>query len=232
MPNPIVIVVDAIIGAGKTTLIRECLIPHLTARGWRVTEVREPVDKWKETGRLQQFYKDPSRRGYQFQTMAFHDRIKEARDKFEKYKDATDIFILERSIFTDSIFMKMLFESGTIDQTEYEDYCSLWEMWKNLMPFQPDMFIYLKPSLTVCMDRLRNRNRDGEAGVSEDYQKKLEEKHDEFLGANYVSMGNFRCVPRILLNTDANFKDDKGAREALIDKIETAIKTIRERQTN
>src|SRR3990167_7037947 len=130
--NPVIVVVDAIIGAGKTTLIRDCLIPLLTLKGWRVTEIREPVEKWKTTGRLQQFYNDPHRRGYQFQTRAFHDRIRESQEKYRLYKDSTDIFIIERSIFTDKLFMKMLLESNTIDITEYEDYFDLWTMWSEL----------------------------------------------------------------------------------------------------
>lgn len=226
----IVVVVDAVIGAGKTTIIRKCLIPTLTKKGWRITEVREPVDKWKENGRLDLFYKDPARRGFQFQTVAFHDRVREAQEKFHRYKHSTDVFLLERSIFTDVLFTKMLYESGTIDKTEYEDYLNLWKMWEEVMPFKPDLFIYLKPDLDVCMERLKERNRSEETGVSLEYQRKLEEKHQEFLGDEFVAIGDCHYVPRLLLNTNSNFRDDPKIQEQISSMIEQEFKNIRSRR--
>ena len=228
-PEPIVVVVDGVIGSGKTVLIRDCLIPILTRRGWRVTEVREPVDKWKESGRLQQFYADPSRRGYQFQTRAFHDRVRESQEKYRAYKNSTDIFLLERSIFTDMLFMKILCDSGTIDQTEYDDYTDLWTMWEEVMPFKPDLFVYLKPTLDTCMQRLRERNRDGEQGVSREYQSGLEKQHNEFLGRDYVAISDCHFVPRLLLDTDSNFRDDESVQGDITSKLEKMLHTIRER---
>ena len=217
--KPIVVVVDGIIGCGKTTLVRECLIPNLALLGWRATEVKEPVDKWKASGRLQQFYSDPSRRGYQFQTRAFHDRVRECQDKYRLYKDTTDVFILERSVFTDILFMKLLLETDTIDNTEYDDYLDLWTMWEEVMPFKPDLFVYLKPTVDMCMQRLRERNRDGEAGVSEEYQLGLQEKHDNFLGEDFVAISDTHYVPRILLDTDSNFRDDPEIQSEICEKI-------------
>ena len=224
--HPIVVVVDGIIGSGKTTILRECLIPILTKKGWRVTEVREPVEKWKESGRLQQFYKDPSRRGYQFQTRAFHDRVRESQQKYRQYHTNTDVFLLERSIFTDVLFTKMLLETGMIDQTEYEDYIDLWTMWEEVMPFKPDLFIYLKPDLDICMQRLRERARDGEEGVNEEYQRRLQEKHDEFLGSDYVSIGECHYVPRLLLETNCNFRDDPIVQQEICRRINDELYTI------
>lgn len=212
-----IIVIEGIIGAGKSVLIEKCLEPHLSQKGYRVTIVREPVHKWKESGRLAQFYKDPSRRGYQFQTRAFHDRVREAQEKF-KLRDHTDIFIMERSIFTDLIFMKTLREMGTIDNTEYEDYLDLWTMWEEVMPLKPDLFVYLKPNVETCMGRLRERNRYGEEGVSIGYQKILSRKHDDFLKSN-IQIDN-KKVPVLTLKTEENFRDDKEVQKKIIEEIE------------
>jgi len=225
---PIIVVIDGIIGSGKSVLIRQCLIPILTQKGWRVTEVGEPVDKWRTSGRLQQFYADPSRRGYQFQTCAFHDRIREAQEKYRDYRDSTDVFLLERSIFTDILFMKMLLESNTIDQTEYDDYVGLWTMWGELLPFKPDLFIYLKPDIQTCMKRLHERNREGEESVSKDYQQKLQQKHDEFLGEQFVAISDCHYVPRLLLETNVNFRDDSSMQEHICQQLESVLKTIRD----
>jgi len=223
----IVLVVDGIIGAGKTTLIQDCLVPILSEWGLRITVVPEPVEKWKVLGRLEQFYEDPSRRGYQFQTRAFHDRVKTSQEIHRKYAAHTDVFLLERSVFTDLLFMKTLRESQTIDETEYEDYLDLWTMWEEVMPFRPDLFVYLKPDVDVAMKRLQERNRDGESTVSKDYQVALEEKHDEFLGGDYVAISDSHYVPCFHLSTNSNFRDDDVVKKEIASKFLDKISHIR-----
>ena len=143
--SPIVVVVDGIISAGKTTYIN-MILKKLTEKGWKVTIVKEPVDKWKTSGLLKRFYKDPSRWGYHFQTKAFHDRVMENVEMFNKFGASSDIFILERSCFTDNLFMELLHESKLVDDMEFQDYKEWWSLWYKVMPYEPDLFIYLKYS--------------------------------------------------------------------------------------
>lgn len=212
-----VIVIDGIIGAGKTTLLKQ-VVPYLESKGYRITTVKEPVQKWKDSGRLEQFYQDTNRRSYQFQTVAFHDRIKEFKDQYAANKDTTDIFILERSIFTDVLFAKMLLESGSMDTTEFEDYTNLWQMWQELLPLKPTLFIYLKPDVEVCMQRLRKRNRSEEVGVDETYQRKLAEKHDEFFANKAITIDNSQ-VPVLTLNTNDDFENCAATRDKICTEI-------------
>jgi len=222
-----VIVVDGIIGAGKTVLINECLVPILSKRGLRITVIGESVEKWERTGRLKQFYENKSRRGYQFQTRVFHDRVKKSQKKFRKYKSSTDVFLLERSIFTDLLFMEMLYEDGEIDKSEYEDYKILWTMWEKVMPFKPDLFVYLKPDVDIIMKRVNERDRDGEKkGVPKSYQIKLQEKHNNFLGKEFVNISKSNTVPCFHLATNSNFKNDKIIQAQIADTFEDKIKFI------
>lgn len=225
--NPIVIVVDGIIGAGKTVLIRDCLIPQMVKLGFKVTEVKEPVDMWKKSGRLQQFYQDPAKRAYQFQTSVFHDRIMECRAAHSKFGEETDIFLLERSIFTDMLFMNMLLADNLIDDSEYEDYHKMWTMWRELMPFSPDLFVYLRPDVNECMKRLKERNRDGESKVSEIYQENLMKEHDTFLSGDSVRVDKNYHVPLLVLETNKDFRTDVEVQEKLtkqvIDMLEKVV---------
>jgi deoxyadenosine/deoxycytidine kinase len=223
--RPIYIVVDGIIGAGKSVLSSECLIPELTKLGLKVVEIQEPVEKWKRSGHLQRFYENPSREAFRFQIKVFHDRIQECRKTHLKYGNDADLFILERSIFTDCLFMNMLLADGIIDQSQHDDYMELWAMWSELMPFSPDMFIYLRPSIDTCMSRLRQRNRDGEAGVSMKYQTALMKEHDCFLKGTTVSIDD-RQIPLLILNTNANFKDDSKVKLSLATTVLNMMKRI------
>ena len=224
--HPIVIVVDGVIASGKSTYIG-MLLKTLTQRGWRVTVVKEPVDKWQESGALKRFYSDPKRWGYTFQTTAFHDRVMENVEAFEKYGARSDVFILERSPFTDTLFVEMLHESGTIDDYEFAEYKKWWKMWYRLMPYEPDMFIYLRPDLPEAMQRLKERARDGEQTVSMEYQMALSAKHDLFFASNAVAIGDSHFIPCFRLATNENFRDDETVQHKLTLHFEDLVNSIR-----
>lgn len=226
MSSPIVIVIDGLIASGKTTMITQCLLPILTQRGYRVTVIPEPVEKWKENGRLKMFYSDPSRRAFQFQTCAFHDRVRISQKLYRKYAHQTDVFILERSIFSDLLFMEALRDSKTIDTSEFEDYMNLWTMWEEVMPFRPDLFVYLRPNIDCVMDRLKERSRDGESSITIQYQKDLEKRHDILYGGDFVVIGENYYVPSIILETNDNFRDDNNVKEQLTSIIEKEFTRI------
>ena len=220
--KPFVVVVDGLIGSGKTTLIG-VLFKELSARGWNVTVVKEPVDKWHSTGILQRFYADPKRWGYHFQTTAFHDRVVENLEMFQRHGHTSDIFILERSPFTDTLFMELLYEAGDVDDLEMQDYQRWWKLWYKVMPYQPDLFVYLKPELEECMRRLKARNRSGEEGVSVDYQRRLEGKHDKFFAGDTVQISECSSVKCVKIETNENFKDEPHVRDKITTMFEQMI---------
>lgn len=225
--KPIVVVVDGIIASGKTTYI-EMVSSILRDHGWKVTVVREPVDKWKNSGILQRFYENPTRWGYHFQTKAFHDRVRENLDMYRKYGNQSDLFILERSPYTDTLFMELLHESSKIDDLEMADYRDWWSLWMEIMPYQPDLFIYLCPSVDTCMLRLKKRNREGEQGIDRQYQVLLQRKHDLFFGSEIVRLSDQVEVPCVKINTDHNFIEDPQLRKQMASDFETIIKKIRQ----
>ncbi len=240
--NFVVIVVDGIIGAGKTTYInmmKKCL----GQRGWRVTIVREPVDKWVSSGILQLFYADQKRWAYHFQTKVFYDRVMENIDAFNAYKDSTDVFILERCPLTDKLFMNVLRDDGVVTDMEFNHYQEWCGMWYKLMPYAPSLFIHLNPDIDVCMSRLEERARTGEVGVTKDYQKKLMAEHSKFFGDATTNSGGATSgtgatigstveiqpghyVPSITLNTNENFRDDIPTQEKLATHFEQILTSL------
>lgn len=222
----LVIAVESIVGAGKTTILHRCLLPLLLERGWKVTLVDEPVSKWDKEGLLKKFYEDPKRYAYHFQTKAFHDRVRECQEQFRKHSSDTDVFLLERSVFSDTIFMKSLHEQKVVSDMEMRHYAEWWALWEEVMPFHPDLFVYLKPDLEVCMSRVRERARDGEEGISTEYQRMLEEKHEEFFKDGSVEVAKGHYVPVLTLKTNDNFRDDMEVKQRITDMIEEKIQLI------
>lgn len=214
---PLVILVEGLIAAGKSTFIYKCLIPFLETKGLRVKVIKEPVDKWVECGILQRFYSDTTRWGYTFQAKAFHDRIMEAIRVYEEEPKA-DVYIAERSPYSDHIFMDVAHKDGKVDDLEYKMYREWWELWHRLLPYAPDLVVYLQTTPEVCMERLHARNRDGESKIPVEYQLKLLQGHEEVFGGANVELGPYD-VPCMHLNGDSNFEKDEADRDQLLSEV-------------
>lgn len=222
-----VVVVDGIIGAGKSTYI-DVIATQLKLRGWNVFVVKEPVDKWSKCGILKLFYEDPKRWGYHFQCKAFHDRIVENIEAYKNHVNDTDIFILERSPLSDDMFMEMLHDDKVITDIEYVHYKEWWNLWHMLMPYTPTLFVYLRPDLDVCMQRVRERARNGETGVTREYQEKLLQKHDMMFHDDELFIKGAHgdrsvYVPCIRLTTNENFRDNQEIQKRCGDQFEKML---------
>ena len=186
-----VFIIEGEISAGKSELVR-AFTNGLINKGYNAIPVLEPVDEWVKSGILKQFYNDPQRWGYAFQTFVYITRIQAIRNAVEANLDVQAVFVLERSPITDEIFMEL--QRGIVSDVEIEMY----EQWRrNFIPLLPlDLaqatVLYLKPSLDTCMRRLHLRNRNGEvsdenqtaeksSGVTFQYQKRLREAHEALL---------------------------------------------------
>lgn len=178
-PKKKFIVIDGVISAGKTTLIR--LLEDKLNRdnsSIKVQAIYEPVDLWNTTGALQYFYDDVPTRAYEFQTYTYITRIARIIDEIAN-KEPADVYLLERSIWTDRfIFMELLKEHvGDLRMTMYAQWC---ELWSYIMPMRVDKWVFLDTSLEESLRRIKVRNREAETGVSVEYQTALYNKHVEF----------------------------------------------------
>ncbi len=232
LSKPFVLVIEGLISCGKTTIINDCLVPLLTERGWKVTVIKEPVYLWGEI--LPLFYGDQKRWAYTFQTKAFHDRVLEYQDVWNKYQQTDEkrghIFISERSIISDTIFVETLYKQGNMTELERKLYYEWWRLWSQLISFDPDLFVYLSPSIEETMRRVKMRARPGEEGVSLEYQLLLKKYHDEVFGEDKL---NVRWVdelqlkklttPVYTLENDMDFKNDIVVKNTVVDIIEKLI---------
>ena len=226
----LVVVVDGGIGAGKTSYI-DMINKGMTEKGWKITVVKEPVDKWRSSGILSLFYQDPKRWAYHFQTKAFHDRVVENINSY-KNSSGTDRFLLERSPLTDKIFMDVLYDDKCVTDLEYKDYHDWWSMWNKVMPYKPDLFIYLRPDIDIQMERIEKRHRSEEinngksSGVTRQYQEKLVNKHDKFFETDYIDVGDGKYAKSKTLKTNENFKEDLDVQARMLADFEDYIYKI------
>ncbi|GAB4575953.1 MAG: deoxynucleoside kinase [Anaerolineae bacterium] len=161
------------IASGKSTL------GEALSQSDRFHFIPEPVNLW-QTGFainwLDRFYSDMPRWSFTFQMVAFTTRIQALADR-----PADRITIAERSIGTDRYaFAPGLHATGGMDDHEWALYCAFWDTMAPNVP-APNLILYLRTPADECLRRLRLRNRAEESGITLDYLRELEQRHDAWL---------------------------------------------------
>lgn len=185
------IAIDGMVGAGKSTLARK-----LSKKGF--VPFYEPFTK---NPVLEKFYKDKSRFSLASQIFFINERFKHIK-KASKIKNA----VIDRSIYGDSIFAKMLMESGNMTELEY----SIYEELLNNMLFycpKPTLMIYLKISTEKAIERIKKRGRDYEIKVKKDYWESLNYHYEQLFS-------KYNNSPLLIINVDNldfenNLKDEQ-----------------------
>lgn len=175
--------VDGNIGSGKSTLIS--LLQRVCPR--HIKLLHEPVGDWEElrdgagVSLLKNFYASPSQYGSTFQMVALFTRARTLLSALSNTAYST--VISERSIFTDrDVFAQMLFSDGTLSSMDYNAYILMFNWFKTQLKLKtPPITIFLNTSPEVCLERIRNRHRDGECSIQLPYLQQLHEQHLAYL---------------------------------------------------
>jgi len=214
------IYIEGNIGTGKTTFLTFLKENSIDIP---LNIVYEPVDQWQQikdsAGKnlLEHFYENQDKWSFAFQMNSFISRVKKVEDISREYPD--NINIVERSVFTDrQCFAKNCFETGKLNEIEYEIYCR-WHDWLcTEFQVKPMGFIYLKTSPEVSHERILKRSRVGEEGIPLDYLKLLHNLHEEWL-LNPIN----NTSPVLVLDITDNFYECAIKKQAILDKIKTFI---------
>lgn len=169
MMKPLIIV-EANIGAGKSTLAN-ALAKRLNCR-----LLLEPVDEEL----LQLFYDDPDRWSASFQFAMLHRRwAMQMAAAAETMLDGGGA-ILDRSLWGDMVFAKMLMQAGKIHPKEWEIYLMAVRN-MSLVLFPPTVLLYLSARPETCLERIRRRGRPQEKDITLEYLQKVHAGYQELL---------------------------------------------------
>jgi len=164
-PNE-VIVIDAVVGAGKTVYM------EMLAEDMNTTCFREPV---QENPLLDKFYHDRKRYSFPLQVYFLNRRF-EMLKQASKFRKPT---IMDRSIYGDMIFAKLLYEEGNMEKDEYILYRDLLiNMLEHVEA--PKLMIYLKIDTDSAIARIRKRGRDYEQIVEREYWERLNKEYENY----------------------------------------------------
>lgn len=175
--RPLKIVVEGLIGAGKTELSRSL------AKLLDYYLLEEPVET---NPFLSMFYVDPKRWGFSMQVNMLHTRL--AMEKAGTYMINAGVvpgIVLDRSLGGDTVFLEVNHQLGNICDEDRQLYLNLFETMKITCTY-PDMVLFLDVPLDVLRRRIKERGRSFEQALcdtSNTYLELLAEAYDRYCGA-------------------------------------------------
>jgi deoxyguanosine kinase len=177
-----VISIEGNIGSGKSTILR--LLKEQFKNNEDIIFIQEPVDEWEKIKDkdnvtiLSKFYENQKKYSFAFQMMAYISRLSLLKETISKNPNA--IIITERCLNTDRyVFAKMLYDSGNIEDVEYQIYLNWFDHFLYMIEIQKN--IYLKTDPEICLQRINKRNRDGESTIPLEYLINCHRYHEDMI---------------------------------------------------
>ena len=195
------IVIEGVIGVGKTTLSR-LLQPEL---GGEVI-----LEEFEENPFLSDFYGDRDR--YAFQTQIFF-----LLSRYRQQVSTIPPLLWRKPIISDYSFAKdSLFAHLNLDGDELDVYRRVYEALNEKIP-PPDLLVFLRADLDVLMGRIAARDRPYERGMDPDYIEQLRLAYETFVK-------DYDEAPVLVIDTnDLNVVRNPADLESVARRIKTSL---------
>jgi len=203
MANWLVLVAGNI-GTGKTSLA-ERLGDRL---GWRTA-----FESVMDNPYLGDFYQDMAAWAFHLQVFFLGHRAEQHLELALDERSA----IADRSIYEDAkIFARALYHQGSMSERDYLAYRRVFNLVTDNLP-SPDLLIYLEAPPEVLMDRIHQRGRDMESGISLEYLSLLDSFYKDW-------METFELCPVLKIRSDdLDFVHKPTHLDIVIDRIENKL---------
>jgi deoxyadenosine/deoxycytidine kinase len=156
------------IGAGKSTLT------HLLAEsfGWQPF-----YEANAENPYLADFYADMERWSFHSQVFFLGKRLEHHRQLL----DHPGSVVQDRTVYEDAeVFARNLYEQGRMSERDYDAYRRLYQAVSAFVP-PPNLIIYLQGSVNTFLDHIKQRGREYEQNISQDYLEQLNCLYDRWI---------------------------------------------------
>jgi len=123
---------------------------------------------------LADFYKD-------MRTWSFHSQVYFLSRRLGHHRQIIErpgTVIQDRTVYEDAeIFAQNLYLQGNMGERDWASYWDLYQTVITILP-PPDLVIYLQASVPVLQERIRQRGRDYEQEISNDYLTQLNDLYE------------------------------------------------------
>lgn len=158
---------SGLIGVGKSTLAKAL------AEEMGLDVYYEPVD---DNPYLSLFYSDMKQYSFPMQMFLLNKRFKQQQQIIWSGKGA----VQDRTIYEDSIFAKMLNNTGMMSDLDYQTYREMFDNISNFMK-HPHFIIHLEVTPEESYRRIQERSRGCESSITVEYLHALNDAYEEFL---------------------------------------------------
>lgn len=191
------VVVEGPIGCGKTSLAK-----RLAQRVNATTLLEDPA----ANPFLALFYRDMRRHALPTQLFFLFQRVQQ----LESIRQP-DLFgqpiVADFTLAKDPLFARL-----TLDDAEYQLYSRIYEHVKPQAPV-PDLVIYLQASIDTLVHRVKKRGSPVEAGIEEDYLRRLSEAYTRYFH-------DYTDSPLLIVNSERlNFVDNAEHLDLLVERM-------------
>ena len=175
------ILVAGNIGSGKTSLTERVG----TRLGWQTG-----YESVADNPYLSDFYADMRQWSFHLQIFFLGHRAQQHRQLAQTPQSA----IADRSIYEDAhIFARALHHLHNLDERDYLAYREVYQLVTAHLP-RPDLLLHLKTPVPVLLERIQQRGRGIESGITADYLTLLDRFYEEWLA-------NFDLCPVLTIHT-------------------------------
>jgi deoxyadenosine/deoxycytidine kinase len=197
------ILVAGNIGVGKTS-ITQLLGEKL---GWQMgfEKVDNPY--------LGRFYTDMAT--WAFRLQIFH--LGHRSQQMIEASEAPSSFIMDRSLYEDfHIFTRALRQLGNISEEDFNTYESVYRLVVKNLP-KPDLLLYLKAPVEALLERIKERGRDIETGISAEYLNLLDTYYEEWIA-------DYELSPVLLIPSGKwDFVNEPQHSQIVVEKIQEKL---------
>lgn len=201
--------IDGNIGSGKSTLLaklQDLLPSHIPSQNVKIKFMREPVQEWESVqcaegiSLLEHFYQEPERYSFLFQIYVYITQIALMRKTLEEVREDIRqnpahqwVLISERSMHTNRhIFANLLYANGSLSDMEINVYLS-WHK-QMIRDFPAPIILYLRTPPKVCLERVIQRQRAGECGITLKYLEECHDMHELYIESMVQNTAPYRGI--------------------------------------
>ena len=159
------IAIEGNIGSGKTTLAT-MLANDMDAR--------LVLEQFSDNPFLPKFYSDPEKHAFPLELFFMAERYHQLKNLKEQ-----DLF--KPQIVSDYFFVKSkLFAQNNLKKDEMQLFNRLFDIMLSSLS-KPDLLVYLYSDVERLQQNIKNRGRDFEQNISDEYLQKIQDKYLDFL---------------------------------------------------
>jgi len=125
---------------------------------------------------LEDFYKDMHKWGFPMQIYLLNKRFKQQQQIVWQGHGG----IQDRTIYEDSVFARMLRDSGHLESRDFDTYMELFQNMANFMK-KPNLIVHLDLTAEESYRRIKMRSRDCESAIPLEYLTALHAAYEVFI---------------------------------------------------